>query len=140
MQKFVEYFYQSKTEDLEDRVVESENWLDVIIPYADLMTLLLIFFVFFFIFSTFEGTRAAKVEEEKMAQVIVEPKVEVEKPAYYEDTHVVAKGENLSIISGYEHIYNDPEKWGIIYRANRDILENPNLIYANLILKIPRNY
>ena len=60
------------------------------------------------------------------------------KPKYYEDTHVVVKGEFLNKISGYEHIYNDPLKWGIIYRANRDQIKDPDLIYPNQVFKIPR--
>ncbi|MBC8527073.1 MAG: LysM peptidoglycan-binding domain-containing protein [Candidatus Cloacimonetes bacterium] len=60
------------------------------------------------------------------------------KPPYYEDTHVVVKGEYLWKISGYKHIYNDPVKWGIIYRANRDQIKDPDLIYPDQVFKIPR--
>ncbi|MEA3476283.1 MAG: LysM peptidoglycan-binding domain-containing protein [Candidatus Cloacimonadota bacterium] len=60
------------------------------------------------------------------------------KPEYYEDTHIVVKGECLWFISGYEHIYNNPTKWGIIYRANRDQIKDPDLIYPDQIFKIPR--
>lgn len=64
--------------------------------------------------------------------------LESAKPKYYEDTHVVVKGECLWFISGYEHIYNDPTKWGIIYRANRDQIKDPDLIYPDQVFKIPR--
>ena len=57
---------------------------------------------------------------------------------YYEDSYTVKRGEYLSKISGYDFIYGDPKKWGIIYRANRDQIKNPNLIYPNQNLKIPR--
>jgi flagellar motor protein MotB len=40
-----------RVESLEDETFESEHLLDVMVPYADLMTLLLVFFVFFFIIS-----------------------------------------------------------------------------------------
>lgn len=60
------------------------------------------------------------------------------RPKYYEDEHEVVKGECLWIISGYEHIYNDPAQWGIIYRANRDQIKDPDLIYPGQIFKIPR--
>jgi len=60
------------------------------------------------------------------------------KPEYYEDTHAVVKGECLWFISGYEHIYNNPTKWGIIYRANRDQIKDPDLIYPDQVFKIPR--
>jgi Uncharacterized protein containing LysM domain len=57
---------------------------------------------------------------------------------YYEDEYTVVKGDYLVNISGYEHIYNDPAKWGIIYRANRDQIKDPDLIYPNQVFKIPR--
>jgi len=57
---------------------------------------------------------------------------------YYEDDYTVVKGDYLVKISGYEHIYNDPAKWGIIYRANRDQIKDPDLIYPGQVFKIPR--
>jgi nucleoid-associated protein YgaU len=60
------------------------------------------------------------------------------RPKYYEDEYKVKSGDYLSKIAGYEMIYNDPTKWGIIYRANRDQIKDPNVIHANQILKIPR--
>jgi len=57
---------------------------------------------------------------------------------YYEDEYTVVKGECLVKIAGYDHIYNDPQKWGIIYRANRDQIKDPDLIYPNQVFKIPR--
>lgn len=57
---------------------------------------------------------------------------------YYEDSYIVRRGDSLSKISGYDFIYNDTSKWGIIYRANRDQIKDPNLIYPNQNLRIPR--
>jgi nucleoid-associated protein YgaU len=50
----------------------------------------------------------------------------------------VKSGENLYMISGYEVIYSDPTKWPRIYRANRGQIEDPNLIYIDQSLRIPR--
>ena len=47
----------SRIEDLSDEVKENQNLLDVMIPYADLMTLLLVFFVFFYITMDYEKNR-----------------------------------------------------------------------------------
>ena len=57
---------------------------------------------------------------------------------YYEDNYTVVRGDYLVKIAGYEHIYNDPAKWGIIYRANRDQIKDPDLIYPGQVFKIPR--
>jgi nucleoid-associated protein YgaU len=50
----------------------------------------------------------------------------------------VKQGESLSRISGYTEIYSDPKKWTRIYRANRDRIQDPNLIYVGWVLAIPR--
>jgi nucleoid-associated protein YgaU len=55
-------------------------------------------------------------------------------------THTVKKGECLYVISGYSQIYNDPKMWPRIYRANRDKIKDPNLIYPGWVLNIPRGY
>jgi nucleoid-associated protein YgaU len=55
-------------------------------------------------------------------------------------THTVEKGEFLYRISGYSHIYDDPNKWPRIYRANRDKIKDPNLIYPGWVLDIPRGF
>ena len=60
------------------------------------------------------------------------------RPKYYEDEYQVRQGDYLSKIAGYDFIYNDPKKWGIIYRANRDVVKDPNVLQINQILKIPR--
>lgn len=68
----------------------------------------------------------------------LERSLERAKPKYVEDEYTVKGGDYLSKISGYDFIYNDPSKWGIIYRANRDQIKNPNVIHVNQVLKIPR--
>jgi nucleoid-associated protein YgaU len=50
----------------------------------------------------------------------------------------VKYGDCLYKISGYEEIYADGTKWPRIYRANRDKIEDPNLIYVDQVLTIPR--
>ncbi len=68
----------------------------------------------------------------------LESDLERAKPKYFEDEYTVKTGDSLAKISGYSFIYNDPSKWGIIYRANRDKIKDPNLIYKDQILNIPR--
>lgn len=54
--------------------------------------------------------------------------------------HTVVEGEFLQKISEYERIYADPTKWPRIYRANKDKINDPNLIYPGWVLRIPRDW
>ena len=54
--------------------------------------------------------------------------------------HVVERGEFLQMISEYERIYADPTKWPRIYRANKDKISDPNLIFPEQELVIPRDW
>lgn len=49
--------------------------------------------------------------------------------------HEVKKGETLSKIA--EQYYGDPSLYPKIFEANRDILDNPNLIKIGQKLRIP---
>jgi len=53
-------------------------------------------------------------------------------------THTVKKGECLWYIAGYPEIYGNPLEWPKIYKANRDIIRDPDVIYPGQVLRIPR--
>jgi hypothetical protein len=53
---------------------------------------------------------------------------------------LIQPGECLWNISGYENIYSDPVKWPRIFRANMDKIEDPEWIYPDTSLVIPRNW
>lgn len=73
------------------------------------------------------------VEVEPMA-----PEPEPEPLMVSEDIHIVAKGENLWVISGMASIYNDPFRWPLIYARNKDI-EDADLIFPGQELAIRRD-
>jgi nucleoid-associated protein YgaU len=50
-------------------------------------------------------------------------------------TYVVVKGDSLSKIAKRE--YGDANKWRAIYDANKDLINDPDLIYPGQELKIP---
>jgi nucleoid-associated protein YgaU len=56
----------------------------------------------------------------------------------YPTNHVVIKGETLWWIAEYKQIYDDPFQWPVIYRANRDRIRDPDLIYPDQNFVIPR--
>ncbi len=55
-------------------------------------------------------------------------------------SYSVVRGDCLWNISGQEQIYADPLKWPRIYRANRDQIKDPDLIYPDQVLDIPRSW
>ncbi len=60
--------------------------------------------------------------------------ITVANTAYY-TKHTVEKGESLSKIA--QHYYKDMMKYKAIFEANRDILDNPDLIHPGQVLTIP---
>ena len=51
----------------------------------------------------------------------------------------VWRGESLWRIASYPEVYGTGTRWPVIYRANQDQIRDPNLIYPNQILVIPRD-
>jgi len=54
--------------------------------------------------------------------------------------YTVKKGDWLSKLAEYPEIYGKGNywKWPVIYRANRDQIKNPDLIYPGQVFNIPR--
>ncbi|MEP6632933.1 MAG: LysM peptidoglycan-binding domain-containing protein [Luteimonas sp.] len=50
-------------------------------------------------------------------------------------TYTVQKGDTLSHIS--KHFYGKASRWNAIFEANRDQLDDPDLIKPGQVLKIP---
>lgn len=69
---------------------------------------------------------------------VTHSKVKVMKVEAEYTTIRVRSGDSLSKLAS--RIYGDKNKFRIIYDANRDVLSNPNRIYAGLVLKIPTQY
>ncbi len=58
------YSMQSTFQDISDELSENQNLLDVMVPFADLMALLLVFFVFFYVTMDYKKNRKI-VEQNK---------------------------------------------------------------------------
>lgn len=56
-------------------------------------------------------------------------------PGGAQQTYTVEKGDNLSSIS--KRFYGKSSYWKQIFEANRDTIENPDLIYPGQTIKLP---
>lgn len=56
------------------------------------------------------------------------------------NNYTVIEGDSLSGISGKNQIYGDWKMWPLIYDANKNQLNDPDLIYPKQNLGIPRDY
>jgi nucleoid-associated protein YgaU len=52
-----------------------------------------------------------------------------------ERSYTVRKGDSLSKIAKRE--YGDAQQWRRIFENNRDIIDNPDLIYPGQVLRLP---
>lgn len=53
--------------------------------------------------------------------------------------YTVRKGDDLAAISARPDIFHDPSLWPLIYRANRDQVNDPRRLSDGQVLRIPRN-
>ena len=56
------------------------------------------------------------------------------------ETWVIKPGECLWNIAGYEEIYSDPVKWPRLWRGNLNIIEDPEWIWPDTVLVVPRTW
>jgi len=75
----------------------------------------------------------ASAEEPKAEEPVVETPV-----APSNDTYLVVRGDSLWKISGKPDIYNNPYHWPLIYKANRDKINDADLIHPGQELTIER--
>lgn len=86
---------------------------------------------------------ARKAEEARAEQAEARRRAE---RAKYERTqslplrHTVKRGETLPQIAALAEIYGDSSLWPLLYRANRDQIRDPKILWPGQQLKIPRNF
>lgn len=58
-------------------------------------------------------------------------------PKYYKVRLILPKRESLWRIAEYEFIYGDPENWRLIYKHNKDKIDDPDVIFPGQVFVIP---
>ena len=79
-----------------------------------------------------------RAEEETRARAAEKAKVAAE--AGGKASHEVVKGECLWNIAKNKDVYENPFMWPLIYKANHDKINDPDMIYPKQVLSIPREF
>lgn len=61
--------------------------------------------------------------------------VKVEEPEPEPKFYTIEKGDSLSKIA--KEVYGDYKKWEALFEANKEVIENPDLIYPGQQIRIP---
>ena len=93
--------------------------------------------------ATVSGRCDSQAEREKVVLALgnvagiarVDDRLEVVKPEPPAQFHTVVAGDNLSKIA--KKFYGDPNKYPLIFEANKPMLTHPDKIYPGQMLRIP---
>ncbi len=80
---------------------------------------------------------AVRIRQTAREQALQERKKEFER--MFPSTYTVKKGETLMDIAARKEIFNDRLMWPLIYKANRDQIRDPMVIFPGQKLTIPRD-
>lgn len=86
-----------------------------------------------------EALRQQKLEAEKNEARRKVERSRQEKEVQLVLRHTVKRGESLPQIAAMQEVYGDSSLWPLIYRANRDQISNPGVLWPGQVLRIPRN-
>jgi nucleoid-associated protein YgaU len=79
-----------------------------------------------------------KAEEERRRREEEARRAEEERLKNFPPEYTVEPGDSLWRIAGMDRIYRSPVYWPLLYDANRDQIDHPDLIYPGAVLTIPR--
>lgn len=83
-----------------------------------------------------ERKSAAIIEEAKKEAAAIRAQILEER---FPSTYTVRMGDKLRFIASRREIYNDPYQWPLIYKANRDQIRDPHMLFVGQQLIIPRH-
>jgi nucleoid-associated protein YgaU len=86
-----------------------------------------------------EASRIKRLEAEKAEARRKAERSRQEKEPPLVSRHTVKRGETLPQIAAALEVYGDASLWPLIYKANRDQISNPAVLWPGQALRIPRN-
>jgi nucleoid-associated protein YgaU len=86
-----------------------------------------------------EKARARKLEAERAEARRRADRSKPEKEPVPVSRHTVKRGETFPQIAAQPEVYGEASLWPLIYKANRDQISNPAVLWPGQVLRIPRN-
>jgi nucleoid-associated protein YgaU len=86
-----------------------------------------------------EAAHRKKIAAEKAEARLKAERDRQEKDVKTETRHTVKRGETLPQIAALQEVYGESSLWPLIYKANRDQISNPAILWPGQVLRIPRN-
>lgn len=86
------------------------------------------------------AARLKKIEADKAEARKKAERARYEKEVPLATSHTVKRGETLPQIAALAEVYGDSSLWPLLYRANRDQISNPAVLWPGQVLRIPRNH
>jgi nucleoid-associated protein YgaU len=86
-----------------------------------------------------EAERLKRLEAEKTVARRKAERSRQEREVQLVPRHIVKRGETLPQIAALAEVYGDASLWPLIYKANRDQIGNPSVLWPGQVLRIPRN-
>lgn len=80
--------------------------------------------------------RVASTEVPQQPNAVQSAKVQTPASSHY----LVLKDDCLWEIAGKHQIYGDPFQWPLLFKANRDEIQDPDLIYPRQDLRVKKGY
>lgn len=89
---------------------------------------------------TIAATERSRIEaERRRAEEEARRQAEEQRKRDVPATYIVMDGDCLWSIAAMEKVYSDPLLWPLLYEANRGRISDPDLIYPDNLLQIPRD-
>jgi nucleoid-associated protein YgaU len=86
-----------------------------------------------------EAARAKRLEAERAEARRRADRSRPDKEPLPVSRHTVKRGETFPQIAAQPEVYGDASLWPLIYKANRDQISNPAVLWPGQVLRIPRN-
>ena len=100
-----------------------------------------LFFVLIGAAVVFAGCASRKVVKKTPQPQDTQTKAEVEEPTPQQGMkYVVKEGDSLWSIASNGNIYEDPFQWPLLFKSNRDQVEDPDLIYPDQELDVKKDF